>query len=260
MKNFFRQSYYTYRGLFMWLNLPGYISSMILYPIANVMMYSLIGRFAGSTDTAAFAIGIVIFSMSFSSINGLAQSYSYELSFGTLPFFYVSRANRLKNYLARGLLHYPNALIAFILGLATSCLAANISLSGVSWVPLILSVLAIAFSLISLGQLLGLISIITRNWIAVQGMALGLLMVFCGAIIPTGVFPGFITAITRAIPITNGLLAARAAFGGASLDATGVNILYELIAGLGYCIISYTAFNVFEAYAKRTGKLERDAH
>jgi hypothetical protein len=71
----------------MWLNWPGYISSIILYPIANVLMYTLIGRLGRGPDNNAFALGIVIFSMSFSSVNGLAQSYSYEMSFGTLSFF-----------------------------------------------------------------------------------------------------------------------------------------------------------------------------
>ncbi len=260
MANFLRQSYYTYKGLFMWLNWPGYISSIILYPIANVMMYTLIGRLGSNSNNVAFALGIVIFSMSFSAVNGLAQSYSYEMSFGTLPFFYASRANRWKNYMARGVLHYPNALIAFILGFAASCLAVNFSLSTVNWTLLILSVLVIDFSLICLGQLLGLMSIITRNWVAVQGMALGLLIVLCGAIIPIDVFPGPISAITHVMPITNGLMAVRAAFAGANLEEAGASVLYELLVGLGYCIVSFIAFRVFEARVRRTGELERDVH
>jgi ABC-type uncharacterized transport system permease subunit len=149
------------------------------------------------------------------------------------------------------MLHYPNAIIAFMLGLAAACLTDHIRLQNVNWTVLILSVLTITFSLISFGQLLGLISIITRNWIAVQRMALGLLMVFCGAIIPIDVFPGLISAITHVLPITNGLIAARAAFAGVNLNRAGVNILSELLVGFGYCTTSFAAFRAFEARVRR---------
>ncbi len=242
----------------MWLNWPGYISSIILYPVANVLMYTLIGRLGGSTVNSAFALGIVIFSMSFSSVNGLAQSYSYDLYFGTMSFFYASRANRLKNYLARAVLHFPNALLAFVLGLATSCYAANLHLSGVSWTPLVLAVLSVAFSLICFGQLLGLISMVTRNWLFVQGIALGLLMLLCGAIIPTDILPKLFAIISRAMPITNGLRAARAGLTGANMDKAGADILHELVVGFSYCVLAYVAFRIFEIRVRHTGALERD--
>jgi len=224
------------------------------------MMFTLIGRFGGEVGGAAFALGIVVFSMSFSIINGLTQSYSYELAFGTLPFLYSSNASRLKNFLARGVLHYPNALIAFALGLTTSYFIAGLGFAYVNWGPFILAVLLIGFSLVSLGQFLGLISIIMRDWISVQSIALAVLVAFCGAIIPTYVFPNVVVTITHAMPITNGLIAVRGAFNGAEFSAVGANIMHEFIVGLVYCAVSFIVFRIIEVYVKRSGKLDREIH
>ena len=241
----------------MWLNPAGFISAIILYPIATVIMYTLIGRLGGG-EGAAYALSVVTLSMSFSAVGGLAQSYSYDRSFGTISHVFASRGNRWKNYLAREILHYPNTIVAFVLGLAAACMVAGVKLDGVNWPPFVLSVLVIGFSLVNFGQALGIISIVSRHWVDAMHIALGVLMSLCGAIIPLSVIPASLRVISRILPVTNGLTAVKLAFEGAPFAEVGIYIVFELIVGLSYCLISYVAFRIFELVAKKRGTLDID--
>lgn len=121
MYNFAVQAYSSYKGLFYWLNWMSYISNVFLYPVAQVIIFALLGRFTSSPEIAqAYALGLSVFSMASILISGLTQSYSYERQLGTLSFIYVSRVNRIVNFMSRPLLHYPNALFSFTFALTTA--------------------------------------------------------------------------------------------------------------------------------------------
>ena len=259
MRGFFSQSYYTYKGLFMWLNWPGFISSIFLSPIASVLMYNLIWRFNTGARTTDYVIGIIVYMMSFPCFDGIAQSYAYDRTFGTLPFVFATNTSRVVNYLARGVLHYPSAIVAFALGLITACLTNDIVLAPANWGLVVLAVLIIAFSIVGFSQILGIISVITRNWVSVQYLSLGILMVFCGAVIPLSAYPRFIGALGHIFPITHGLTAVREALSGGSFAAVRTDILYELIVGIGYSIAAYVAFRFFESHVRRTGSLQQES-
>ena len=74
---------------------------------------------------------------------------------------------------------------------------------------------------------------------------------------PASIFPGWFQELGKLMPITNGLLAVRAAFTGGSFSAVGFNLLREVITGIVYFMAGYAGFIVFEKVAKGTGALER---
>ncbi|HUT67489.1 MAG TPA: ABC transporter permease [Dehalococcoidales bacterium] len=260
MYNFIIQSYSTYKGLFYWLNWPGYISGVLLQPFATVIMFAVLGRFTSNPDIVrAYALGIAVMGMAFILIGGITQSYSRERGLGATQFIFVSTANRLVNFLARMVLHYPNAALSFICGLLAAWIILELDFGTVAWNGFLIAALVLIFSLTAFGQLLGVLSVAVRDWIGIQGIANGLLLILSGAIIPVTAFPGFIQEFARLLPVTNGLFALKAAFTGAAFSAISGDILREGITGLAYLAIAYTGFRVFEAWVKRTGTLERDA-
>ena len=259
MYNFFIQSYSTYKGLFYWLNWQGYISGVLLQPFATVTMFAILGRFTGNPDIVrSYALGIAVVSMAFILINGITQSYTRERSAGATQFLFVSPANRLVNFLSRSVFHYPNALVSFVFGMIAAWLIVNLNFGSVNWAGFILAVLIIAASLTAFGQLLGVISVATRDWIGIQGLANGLLLVFSGVIIPVAAFPNFIQEFAKLLPITNGLSTVRDTFVGAPLSEVYGDILREAITGIVYYIIAFAGFRFFEHRVKQTGSLERD--
>lgn len=260
MYNFYIQSYALYRGLFRWLNWPGYISSAVLQPFAHVILFALLGRFADNPEAALYiALGVTVMSMAFILLSGLTQSYTYDRNYGTIAFFFASPASRLMNYVSRSVLHFPNGIIACVFGLLAGWIIVGVEFSTVNWSGFIISILVISFSLVAFGQLLGIASIVSRNWIAVQGVAQGVVLMFTGMVIPITVYPQFVQGISKILPVTNGLFAMRATFAGAPLAEVSGDILREVITGLVYYVIAFIGFLYFERVVKHTGSLDRDA-
>lgn len=260
MHHFLVQSYSTYKGLYYWLNWPGYISGVFIQPFASVIMFSILGRFSSNPNAAQeFALGISVASMVFVLSNGIAQSYQYDRMLGTISFLFVSPANRFINFISRSIFHYPNALLSFITGLVAAKIVVNLDFGDVNWPGFVLSVLVIALSLTALGQLLGTLSIALLNWIGLQAVANGAAFILTGAIIPINVFPVFVQTIARLLPMTNGLFAVRSTFAGATLSMVSNDLLREAITGLTYYAVAYLGFIIFEYVAKKRGTLDRDA-
>jgi ABC-2 type transport system permease protein len=259
MHSFFIQAYANFKGLFYWLNWPGYISGVLLQPFATVIMFSILGRFARNPDAAQeYALGIAVFSIAFVVMNGIGQSYSYDRMFGTISFVFVSPVNRHVNFLSRSILHYPNALISFTSGLVAAWAIVDLSFGAVNWTGFVISVLVVGASLTAAGQVLGVFSIAFRNWIAFQSMALGILLVLTGIIIPITTFPAFLRELAKLLPITNGLFAIKNTFAGGPFSEVFGHILREAVTGLVYYTIAFFGFLEFERVVKRTGALDRD--
>jgi ABC-type polysaccharide/polyol phosphate export permease len=260
MYNFMVQSYSTYKGLFYWLNWHGYISGVLLQPFATVIMFAALGRFTSNPDIVrAYALGISVMGMAFILIGGLTQSYTRERGLGATQFVFVSTTSRLENFIARMLLHYPNAVISFVFGMLAAWTILHLDFGNVAWGAFTAAALALVFSLTAFGQLLGVLSVAVRDWIGIQSVANGLLLVLSGAIIPVDAFPGFIGEFARLLPATNGLSALKATFVGETFAAVSGDILRECLTGLAYLVIAFACFRLFEARVKRTGTLERDA-
>jgi ABC-type polysaccharide/polyol phosphate export permease len=217
MRNYLIQAYATYKGLFLWLNWISYISSVVLAPVITVITYAILGSFAlGQREAIYYGFGIIIASMTRILIGGITQTYTYDRGMGTISFMYVSPANRLVNYLARPLLHYPNALIAFISGLVTLWLMVHLDFSAMNWGVFIPAVLATTFSIAAFSQFMGIFTIVFRNWTNTMSLTTGLLFVFTGMIIPLNVFPRAVQDFAHILPMTSGVAAMREAFTGVS--------------------------------------------
>jgi len=134
----------------------------------------------------------------------------------------------------------------------------GVSFQEVNWPAFVAASLVVAFSLTGAGQLLGVLSIAFRNWIAFQSMALGILLVFTGVVIPLSALPGPFQTIARILPITSGLSAVKTTFAGASFMQVSADVLRETVTGLLYFVLAYIGFLVFEHRAKVTGALDRD--
>jgi ABC-2 type transport system permease protein len=259
MKNFFKQAFLTYKGLFYWLNWPGYISNVFLRPVVMVVTYTLLGKFALGPDAARdYALGIGIYSMLFILVGGIAQSYTYDRFQGTIAYLFISPEKRSVNYLSRMIFHYPNALIVFFFSFATVCLIVDISFGTLNWWAFILSIIITAFSISAFGQALGVVAIVVRNWMNTFGLILGLFIALTGIIIPVATFPPIIQEICKLLPMTNGLMATRLAFTGASFSDVAFLMARELITGLVYLALGYIGFEVFERAARHTGTLDAE--
>jgi ABC-2 type transport system permease protein len=257
MRNFLIQAYSTYKGLFYWLNWSGYITNVFLRPIVVVIMFSLLGRFALNPEAARdYALGVTAYSMVFILLGGITQGFTYDRNLGTIQFLYTSPANRLINFLSRPVFHYPNALLVFTASMTTAWLVVGIDFGPVNWAGFITAIIVTAATIAAFGQFLGIFTIIFRDWLNVFGFSIGILLALTGVIIPISVFPSGIEELTKLLPLTNGLMAIRETFIGASLSSVSTHIIRDALTGLVFLTIGFLCFRLFEHIAIRKGTLD----
>ena len=253
-----RQSLYSYKGLFLWLNWPGYISNIFVRPVLLVTMFSLTGRFArGEAAAETFAIGMAAYGVSNLLLGGIMQGFYYERAFATLNIVFASFGSRLRMFLSRGILHWPNVVLSVVVSLIGARLIVGVEFEGADWVSVSAAFLLICTSTMLFALCLGNLCIPIRDWQAPYGVTQIAFLALTGAIIPRSDLPLVLHELGAVLPITHGLAAARAAFDGASLSVISDELLREGLVGLGYAVLGYLLFLLSERYARRSGAYEQ---
>ena len=257
MINFALQGYYSYKGLFHWLNWPAYISNVFLGPFLMVVMITLLGRFAGDPERGeVYLVGMAAYSIPRILLAGISQSFSNGMAFGTLSLIFGSRSSRLMIYASKGLLHYPNGIQTVVTILFFSWLILDFDLSETDWLTMSLAVVLIVASCTAFALFVGNFVIIFREWFVVMSVTNLIMFPLTGVIIPRASLPGVLSEVGHVLPLTHGLVAFRESFTGASVASVGNDLLLELAVGLAYAVGGFLLFRLVEAAAKRRGLLE----
>ena len=256
MTNLAIQTYLSYKGLFMWFTGAGVVINVVVRPALLLLMYALVGRFAGYSRTDDFVIGVIAFSIPWILHAGILQTFYYERTLGTLSVIFGSPGNRLAIYVSRGLPHCHNPIIAVAIGLIVGPLLVDLDLSHLDWLAMSCAVLAMTASCSAFALLLGSFVIAFRDWVYFFAGIIALYLGLTGAIIPTDRLPGFLSEIGWFVPLTNGLVAFRGAFEGGGVTTVGEYLLRELAVGVVYAVTGYLVFRLIEIEAKRRGNLE----
>ncbi|MEE8419262.1 MAG: ABC transporter permease [Dehalococcoidales bacterium] len=252
-----RQAYYNYRGLFTWLDWPSYITTVVFGPVLSIIMFTLVGRFAlGPAVVRPYVIGLVAQYIPFIISASILQVFVHEKQNATLSIVYSSRGSRAVIFFSRQLFHLPNGFVIVSAGLFFSWLLLGLDFAQVNWLILILAVLTITLSSSACAAFLGNFSIVYTDWILLYRTFAGVILVLTGVIIPISSLPPPLAALSQILPLTHGLVAFRAAFDGAAVQAVWPSLLGELTVGLGYAVLGVIGFQVAEIYAKKKGLVE----
>ncbi|HEY7466066.1 MAG TPA: ABC transporter permease [Dehalococcoidia bacterium] len=252
-----RQAYLSYKGQFLWLNWPAYVSNVFLRPGLIVALYSLTGYFArGPAAAEAYVIGLTAYAVPGIIFGGVLQSFYYERSWGTIAFFFASRGGRLDSYLTRGVLHLPNALFAVVAGVAFAAVFLHASYGAASWPAVAACYALMALSSTACALCVANLSIVLRDWQSLYSLVLTSFLIFPGVVIPRDDLPAGIGAIGDALPVTHALVALREAYAGASLGAVSGDLALEALVGVTYVVIGYGLFRAVEALARRGGSYD----
>jgi len=112
MRNFFRQAYYSYRGLFTWLPWPSYVTTVVFGPTLTIIMFALVGRFAlGPAVVRPYVLGLVAQYIPFIVSARIMNCASHKRWGATLSIVYASTGNRAVVFFSRQLLHIPNGFV-----------------------------------------------------------------------------------------------------------------------------------------------------
>ncbi len=254
------QSHSAYKGLFYWLTPFSYTTNVMVRPLLAMVLFTTLASFAfGEPAMQRLAIGIPILGSSFIVMSGLTQSYARERNMGTLSLVFSSPTNRFTHFLSRAALHFPNGLISYACGLFMGWLIVGLDFSQVNWAVFLLSLCTTVGTLTMFAQMIGVVSIITRDFANLTYPIVNTMTILSGVIIPLSFFPTPVAEFARFLPMVNGLEAIRGSFTGLALSEVAYGVVREALNGLLFLAIGYASFALFEKTAKRRGTLELEA-
>ncbi len=249
-----RQAYLSYKGLFLWLNWPAYVSNVFLRPGLIVAMFALTGRFArGEGAVEAYVIGLTAYAVPSIVMGGVLQGFYYERSFGTISFLFASRGSRVASFLTRGLLHLPNAVLVVVAALGFSAVFLHAGFRDANWGAVTACYVVMAVAATACALCWANLCIVLRDWLMLYSLMLTVFLVFTGAVIPRDELPLGLGVAGAALPVTHALGGLREAYAGAGLGAIASSLALEALVAIGYAVLGYVLFRAVEAHARRTG-------
>jgi ABC-2 type transport system permease protein len=256
LRVFFVGGYLSYRALFNWMHWTYYVPTMLGSPIFQVLFFAYVGRFAQLRDDEFFVTGNAVQLSAMAGVYGMAMTIGGERWTQTLSPLMASPASRLPLFLGRSLPLIANGIVTSAFAFIVGWLLLDFEMAPAQIPALAVVVAASAFACTSLGLVVGALGLRARDVFFVANLVVFLLLLFCGVNIPLESLPGWMEAVSRALPLTHGIEAARAVADGASLAEVDHLVWTELGIGAVYAALGYTLFRVFEFEGRRRASFE----
>ena len=256
LRVFFVGGYLSYRALFNWMHWSYYIPTMLGSPIFQVLFFAYVGRFAQLRDDEFFVTGNAVQLSAMAGVYGMAMTIGGERWTQTLSPLMASPASRLPLFLGRSLPLIANGIVTSAFAFTVGWLLLDFEMAPAQIPALAVVVAASAFACTSLGLVVGALGLRARDVFFVANLVVFLLLLFCGVNIPLESLPGWMEAVSRVLPLTHGIEAARAVADGASLAEVDHLVWTELGIGAVYAALGYTLFRVFEFEGRRRASFE----
>ena len=256
LRRFTESAIIIFRALFRWFDLSAYIATKIVMPVQQVLFLSLLGLYAGGPSRVDYLVignGIVL-----AGLGGLwsAATLGEERAHGTLPLLLASPVNRLLNFLQRGVVHIADSLLTVSIALIFGVVLFHVDFSRTNFLALGVSIAVAVVSSIALGLLLGAFALAFAEVYFVANAVYYLLLLVAGVNVPVAALPVWLQYVSRIVPFTRSIAAARSAVQGATLGPLTSLLLTELALAGFYLLVGYLLLRLMEAVAVRHGNLE----
>jgi ABC-2 type transport system permease protein len=246
----------AYRGLFNWIRPAMYIPTMLGSPLFQLIFFTKLGQYAHAESRDFYIVGNSVQVCAMSSVYGMTMTVANERWFGTLGPLLASPANRSAVFLGRGVPVLANGLVVSLFTFLAGALLLGFR-PGLAAVPaLVLVVVVTVLSCTAFGMLLGSIGLRAKDFFFAANLAYFLMLLFCGVNIPLDVLPGWMSAVSRCLPLTHGIAAARQVAAGASLGHVSGLITTELGIACAYALAGLTLFRILERESRRSAVLD----
>ncbi|HVU76943.1 MAG TPA: ABC transporter permease [Gaiellaceae bacterium] len=253
---FFVGGVIAYRGLFNWIRPAMYIPTMLGSPLFQLIFFTKLGQYAHAESRDFYIVGNAVQACSMSSVYGMTMAVANERWFGTLGPLLASPANRSAVFLGRGIPVLANALLVSLFTFLAGAVLLGFR-PGLGSVPALAVVVVVtATSCTAFGMLLGSIGLRAKDFWFAANMSYFLMLLFCGVNIPLSVLPGWMSAVSRCLPLTHGIEAARKVADGAPLSDVGHLVATEAFVGACYALAAFLLFRLLERESRRSAVLD----
>jgi ABC-2 type transport system permease protein len=256
LRVFFVGGYIAYRALFNWASPSIYIPTMLGAPLFQVLFFAYIGRYTGLEDDSFFVVGNAVQLSAMAGIYGMAMTIGGERWTQTLSPLLATPASRLPLFLGRALPLIANGFFVSVFAFAVGWWFLDFSLEPSQLPAMAVIVLVSATSCTCFGMVVGSIGLRARDVFFLSNLVVFSLLLVSGANVPLDALPSWLEQISRVVPLTHGILAAREVAAGATLaDVSGL-VWREAAIGAFYAALAYGLLRFFEADSRRRATLE----
>jgi ABC-2 type transport system permease protein len=256
VRTFFVGGVIAYRGLFSWIRPSIYIPTMLGSPLFQLVFFTKLGEFAHAEDASFYVVGNSVQVCAMASVYGMTMAIANERWFGTLGPLLASPANRAAVFLGRGVPVLANGLLVSAFGFAVGAVLLGFRPGWASLPALATVVVVTTVSCTAFGMLLGSIGLRAKDFFFASNLAYFLMLLFCGVNIPVESLPPWMEAVSRCLPLTHGIMAAREVAAGATLaDVSGL-VWTEVGVGAAYAAAAFGLFRLLERESRRSAVLD----
>jgi ABC-2 type transport system permease protein len=242
----------SYRALFAWTSPWILVPSLLVAPLAQILLFAYIGRAAGAGSDAFFVIGGAVQYSAVPCLFGMTATVVGERLQRTLGVVLASPAPRLPLLLGRALPVLLNGAGVALFGLLAGGALLGVDVPAHVLGPVALAAAAGAAGCVGLGLVNAAIGLRYRDTAVLSNVLLGALLLLSGAAVPPGTLPHRLEAAGEWLPLTHAIAAARTLAGGGALaDAAAA-----LALGAGYAVLGVGLLRVLEARSRRAATLE----
>lgn len=254
---FFVGGLMSFRAQFDWLNPWILVPSLLVSPVAQILLFAYVGRAAGVGDDRFFVVGNALNYAAIPCMFAMTFAISGERWGQTLGLVLATPARRLPLFLGRALPVIVTGWAVALFGLVVGSLLLGVSIAVAAWPALGLAVTVTSFSCTGLGLLMGAAALRIRDGSTLGNIVFLVLLVFCGTNVALADLPTWMAAVGEWLPLTHGIVAAREIAEGAGLGSVRGSLLRELLTGLAYGGLGLAALGWMERDSRRRATLER---
>jgi len=254
---FFVGGLMSFRALFGFMSPWIFVPTLVITPLFQILLFAYIGRAAELESDEFYVIGNALQYASVPCLFAMTNTIAGERYQQTLGFVLVTPAGRLPLFLGRSLPVVVNGAFVAAFSLAIGGAILGIDIPAASLAPLGLVIVVCAFSCTGLGLVLAGIGLRVRETAVLLNIVFGLLLIFTGANVPLSDLPGWMGAISNAMPLTRGIEAARLLADGGSLSEVAGLVAAEVAVGVAYGAAGYGFLRFMEGQSRRHATLER---
>jgi ABC-2 type transport system permease protein len=250
------QAWFAYRSLFAWSTPFSYFASKFGFTFFSMLLFMFMGKFVGLSDPAYIVIGNILIIPAANAIGGVSMTVGNERRFGAMSYLLGSPAPRAPIFLGRGLFQVLDSFITVAIALPVAILIFHLDMRSTNFLLVLFCAFITAFTTSGMGFVMGSISLVNRDsWMITTTLTLAL-YILVGANFPVASLPKSLQAISYSLPMTRGVMAGRAALGGADWDSISSLMLGEILIGAIYVTLGYTIFRLLERKSMVSGTLD----
>jgi ABC-2 type transport system permease protein len=257
LRVFFVGGLISYRALFGWLNPWVYIPSFLVAPIFQILLFVYIGRSAQLQSDSFYVIGNGLQYAAIPCLFAMANTVAGERYQQTLGYILITPARRLPLFLGRAVPVVTNGFFVSVFALVVGGAIVGTHIAAARYGPIILVIAVSAFACTGLGLINAGLGLIARETAVLSNIFFGVLLIVSGANVPVANLPGWLQAVSKGVPLTHGIAAARRLAAGNSFGSVLGLVGAEALIGLVYATLGYILIRSTEAVSRRRATLER---